>query len=108
MAESDLVALPDGALDDVAARVGTSLHGSADGTGLRIGIGCAEFNGGITLRLLEGALLALDEAGTAIVSCTEPAVVESLLAQPPRHLVDLSGRLGTGIEALPGYEGVGW
>ena len=56
MAESDLVALPDGALDDVAARVGASLHGSADGTGLRIGIACAEFNGGITLRLLDGAL----------------------------------------------------
>ena len=51
---------------------------------------------------------ALDGAGTAIVSCTEPAVVEALLAQPPRHLVDLSGRLGTGVEALPGYEGVGW
>jgi GDP-mannose 6-dehydrogenase len=51
---------------------------------------------------------ALDGAGTAIVSCTEPAVVEALLAQPPRHLVDLSGRLGTGIETLPGYEGVGW
>jgi GDP-mannose 6-dehydrogenase len=51
---------------------------------------------------------ALDGAGTAIVSCTEPAVAEALLAQPPRHLVDLSGRLGAGIEALPGYEGVGW
>ena len=64
MAESDLVALPDGALDDVASRVGASLHGSTDGTGLRIGIACAEFNGGITLRLLDGALEALNEAGT--------------------------------------------
>ncbi len=64
MAESDLAALPDGALDDVASRVGASLHGSADGTGLRIGVACAEFNGGITLRLLDGALQALDEAGT--------------------------------------------
>jgi 6,7-dimethyl-8-ribityllumazine synthase len=64
MAESDLVALPDGALDGVAARVGTSLRGSADGTGLRLGIACAEFNGGITLRLLDGALGALNEAGT--------------------------------------------
>jgi 6,7-dimethyl-8-ribityllumazine synthase len=64
MAESDLVALPDGALDDVASRVGTSLRGSGDGTGLRLGIACAEFNGGITLRLLNGALDALDEAGT--------------------------------------------
>jgi 6,7-dimethyl-8-ribityllumazine synthase len=64
MAESDLVALPDGALDDVSSRVGASLRGSADGTGLRVGIACAEFNGGITLRLLNGALDALDEAGT--------------------------------------------
>ena len=64
MAESDLVALPDGAFDDVASRVGASFHGSADGTGLRIGIACAEFNGGITLRLLDGALDALNEAGT--------------------------------------------
>jgi 6,7-dimethyl-8-ribityllumazine synthase len=64
MAESDLVALPDGALDDVAARVGASLKGSADGTGLRLGIACAEFNGGITMRLLDGALQALHEAGT--------------------------------------------
>src|SRR5277367_4614907 len=64
MAESDLVALPEGALDDVAARVGASLHGSTDGTGLRIGIACAQFNGGITLRLLDGALNALSETGT--------------------------------------------
>jgi 6,7-dimethyl-8-ribityllumazine synthase len=63
MAESDLVALPHGALDDVASRVGASLRGSADGTGLRVGIACAEFNGGITLRLLDGALRALHEAG---------------------------------------------
>ena len=42
MAEADLVALPTGALDDVAMRVGASLHASADGTGLRIGIACAD------------------------------------------------------------------
>jgi 6,7-dimethyl-8-ribityllumazine synthase len=64
MAESDLVALPDGALDDVASRVGASLRGSADGTGLRVGVTCAEFNGGITMRLLDGALDALAGAGT--------------------------------------------
>lgn len=63
MAESDLVALPDGALEDVAARVGASLLGSHDGTGLRLGIACAQFNGGITMRLLDGALEALAEAG---------------------------------------------
>jgi 6,7-dimethyl-8-ribityllumazine synthase len=64
MAESDLIALPADAFDDVASRVGASLQGTADGTGLRVGIACAEFNGGITLRLLNGALDALTGAGT--------------------------------------------
>ena len=40
------------------------MRGSADGTGLRVGVACAEFNGGITLRLLDGALQALHEVGT--------------------------------------------
>ena len=64
MAGSDLCVLPDGAIDDVASRVGTSLRGEHNGTGLRIGTACAIFNGGITLRLLHGALAALTEAGT--------------------------------------------
>jgi 6,7-dimethyl-8-ribityllumazine synthase len=64
MAGSDLMALPEGALDDVAPRVGTQLVGNHSGTGLRIGIACAEFNGGITMRLLNGALEALAVAGT--------------------------------------------
>jgi 6,7-dimethyl-8-ribityllumazine synthase len=64
MAGSDLAALPDGALDDVATRVGTNLRGTLNGTGLRIGIACALFNGGVTVRLLDGALEGLHEAGT--------------------------------------------
>lgn len=64
MAESDLVGLPDGAPEELASRVGASVHGTTDGTGLRVGIACAEFNGGITLRLLDGALEALNEVGT--------------------------------------------
>jgi 6,7-dimethyl-8-ribityllumazine synthase len=64
MAGADLMALPEGAIDEVAARVGTSLRGDHNGTGLRIGIACALFNGGISLRLLEGALAALSESGT--------------------------------------------
>lgn len=63
MAGSDLVALPEGALDDVATRVGAHLEGEHNGTGLRFGIACARFNGAITLRLLHGALEALDDAG---------------------------------------------
>jgi 6,7-dimethyl-8-ribityllumazine synthase len=64
MAGSDVIAMPEGTLDDVAARVGASLKGEHNGTGLRIGAACALFNGGITLRLINGALGALAEAGT--------------------------------------------
>ncbi len=63
MAGSDLAALPDGALEDVGTRVGAQLEGGHSGTGLRFGIACARFNGGISLRLLTGALDALIEAG---------------------------------------------
>jgi 6,7-dimethyl-8-ribityllumazine synthase len=63
MAEADLIAVPDGAFDAVEARVGAQLQGEHAGTGLRIGIACARFNGGITTRLLDGALDTLEEAG---------------------------------------------
>lgn len=56
--------MPEGAFDDVAARVGASLRGEHNGTGLRVGVAGALFNGGITLRLLHGALDALAEVGT--------------------------------------------
>ncbi len=58
------MALPAGALDDVVGRVGTNLECEHNATGLRFGVACARFNGGVTLRLLDGALQALTEAGT--------------------------------------------
>jgi len=64
MAGTDVAALPEGALDEVATLVGTNLRGAHNGTGLRIGIACALFNGGVTMRLLRGALEGLSEAGT--------------------------------------------
>jgi 6,7-dimethyl-8-ribityllumazine synthase len=64
MAEADLMALPEGALDDVTAQVGNNLQGEHNGAGLRVGIACARFNGGVTIRLLRGALEALAAAGT--------------------------------------------
>jgi len=51
---------------------------------------------------------ALQDAGVAIASTDEPAAVAALLAAPPPHLIDLSGKLGAEVEALPGYQGVGW
>jgi GDP-mannose 6-dehydrogenase len=50
----------------------------------------------------------LGGADVAIVSSSQPEVVAALLAAPPPHLVDLSGRLGDAVESLPGYEGVAW
>ena len=69
MTSSDLTLLPDDAKHRASARVGTAIDGSASGAGgpersaARVGLACAEFNGGITDRLLTGALDALDEAG---------------------------------------------
>jgi GDP-mannose 6-dehydrogenase len=51
---------------------------------------------------------AMAGAGTAVVATSDPAVVAQLRAAPPPRIVDLSGRLGAAVEALPGYEGVGW
>ena len=67
MTSSDLTLLPSDAKERTAARVGTSLDGASAGTPsparARIGFACAEFNGGITDRLLRGALDALEESG---------------------------------------------
>ncbi len=85
MAGPDLVALPEGAYDDIAAQVGTQVRGETNGTGLRVGVACALFNGGITLRLLNGALAALADAGTAprdITVAWAPGAFELPLVAP--------------------------
>jgi GDP-mannose 6-dehydrogenase len=51
---------------------------------------------------------ALRGADLALVSATDPAAISALLTTPPARTIDLSGRLGAEVEALPGYEGVGW
>ena len=51
---------------------------------------------------------ALRGADVAIVSSVDPAIRAALLGSPPRHLLDLNGRLGEQIESLAGYEGIGW
>ena len=69
MTSSDLTLLPADAKARAAARVGISIDGTALGRQdvprpeVRVGLACAEFNGGITARLLTGALDALEEAG---------------------------------------------
>ncbi|HEY5103750.1 MAG TPA: 6,7-dimethyl-8-ribityllumazine synthase [Acidimicrobiales bacterium] len=49
--------------DKLAKRSGEVLEGAVSGRGLRVAVACARFNGGITTRLLEGALDALEGAG---------------------------------------------
>lgn len=51
---------------------------------------------------------ALRGADLAIVAAPDPAVVEALAVLPPPSVIDLSGRLGPVVEALPNYEGVAW
>ncbi|HCU94835.1 MAG TPA: GDP-mannose dehydrogenase [Actinobacteria bacterium] len=50
----------------------------------------------------------LEGADVAIVSSSDPAVLDALLMNPPPCLVDISGRLGGEVESLPGYQGLGW
>jgi GDP-mannose 6-dehydrogenase len=51
---------------------------------------------------------ALQGAEAAVVATSHPEVVDELLAAPPARILDLHGRLGSEIEGLPGYEGIGW
>jgi GDP-mannose 6-dehydrogenase len=51
---------------------------------------------------------ALHGADIAIVSSGDQVVRDALVRSAPRHLFDLNGRLGAEVEALPGYEGIGW
>ena len=51
---------------------------------------------------------ALHGADIAIVSSGDQAVRDALLRSGPAYLFDLNGRLGPEVEALSGYEGIGW
>jgi 6,7-dimethyl-8-ribityllumazine synthase len=74
MTSSDRTALPEDAKSRTAARVGTSLDPSELVPGMassvRVGFVCAEFNGGITDRML---MAALDELGRS--GCEASATV---------------------------------
>ena len=51
---------------------------------------------------------ALQGCDAAVVATSDRTVVDELRAAPPAWILDLHGRLGTEIERLPGYEGIGW
>ena len=60
MTSSDLTVLPDGAIEQIAGLVGRSLSGARRQGSARVAVACARFNGGISLRLLDGVLEGLD------------------------------------------------
>ena len=51
---------------------------------------------------------ALAGADVAVVSSNDPAVVAALVNGSAPMILDLNGALGSAVEALPGYEGIGW
>jgi 6,7-dimethyl-8-ribityllumazine synthase len=66
MTSSDQTALDGAAIESAARRVGRSLHGELDGARsarARVAIVASKFNGGITQRLLEGALQGFETHG---------------------------------------------
>ena len=58
--------------------------------------------------LYDTAAGALEDTNVAVVSTADPAVIDAVLHADLRAAFDLHGRLGAAVEALDGYEGVGW
>jgi len=94
MTSSDVTHLPEGAPALFARRVGASFSAGIDGAAppgpadsrghkLQVAMVCGEFNGGITARLLDGALTALTELGVIvgdIITVWVPGAFEMPLA----------------------------
>jgi GDP-mannose 6-dehydrogenase len=51
---------------------------------------------------------ALDGAGVAIVAHSDASVARAVVKARPDAVMDLDGRLGADVEALPGYVGISW
>jgi GDP-mannose 6-dehydrogenase len=51
---------------------------------------------------------ALHGCGAAVVATSDRSALDDLLTAAPAWILDLHGRLGKDIEAMPGYEGIGW
>jgi GDP-mannose 6-dehydrogenase len=51
---------------------------------------------------------ALAAADVAVVTSSDPTILDALRTATPKRVIDLHGRLGAEVEQLLGYEGVGW
>jgi 6,7-dimethyl-8-ribityllumazine synthase len=63
MTSSNKTDLDPQAIEALYGKVGANIEGAHDGRGMRIGIICARFNGGISQRLLDGAFDAAERLG---------------------------------------------
>jgi 6,7-dimethyl-8-ribityllumazine synthase len=70
MTSSDATALSAHAIEATASHVGASYVGAADAAEARVALLCAKFNGGITERLLEGALAGFEASGVKAATLT--------------------------------------
>ncbi|HLI72282.1 MAG TPA: 6,7-dimethyl-8-ribityllumazine synthase [Acidimicrobiales bacterium] len=83
MTSSDATALSPGALEAAASRVGAAYDGEGYAPGAQVAVVCAKFNGGITERLLQGALAGFDAHGVpakAVALAWVPGAFELPLA----------------------------
>ena len=58
--------------------------------------------------LTDSAAEAVAGCDVALISVADPSIIAALLADPPPVVIDLCGQLGPEVEALAGYEGIGW
>lgn len=108
-------AAPDAAeVARLAALAGATIEGGRDGRGLRLGVVCAQFNGAITTRLLEGCLTELAACGVDrgdvtvawVAGAVELPVVARAMATGP-DAMDAVVCLGAVIRGATGhYEAV--
>ena len=113
MTSSDQTLLPDDAKARAAARVGSSVDPTDLAPGIagdvRVGFACAEFNGGITDRMLTGALGELESSGCdlgAIIVTWVPGAFELPLvarAMAASGRVDAVVALGAVIRGDTGH-----
>ncbi len=109
MTSTDETALDPSAVQAIHGQVGHHIEGAHDGRGLRIGVACARFNGGITMRMLTGLLEAADELGVDrqdIIVAWVPGAFELPLLSQSLHAsgeVDAVVALGAVIRGDTGH-----
>ncbi len=109
MTSSDRTELPTDAKSRAASRVGSSLDPDelAPGTvgRIRVGFACAEFNGGITDRMLTAALDELERAGVDLDSTVVAWVPGAFELPLVARAMAATGRIDAVVAPRSGHPG---